>query len=98
MRQFGHPAGVAITVGTFLPSMESAIFYAFGGARPLCITELGILSGDGLDGVPPPLSGGPVATTAEQQGQWLAEALTLANRTGFVRMAIIFNVDIFHWE
>ena len=91
---FGHPAG-GYYGWYFLPSLEST-FFAFGGARPLCITELGILSGDGFDGVPGRFwwAGN---TTAEEQGQWLAEALTLANRSGYVRMAIIFNVDIFHW-
>lgn len=91
----GHPAG-GYYGWYFLPSVES-IFFAFGGARPLCITELGILTSDGYGEVPPRFWWAS-QTTAEEQGQWLAEALTLAHRSGYVRMAIIFNVDIFHWE
>lgn len=90
----GHPAG-GYYGWYFLPSME-AVFYTFGGARPLCITELGFLSGEGYDGVPGRFWWAS-ETSDEEQGLWLAEALTLANRTGFVRLAIIFNVDIFHW-
>ena len=90
----GHPAG-GYYGWYFLPSMES-IFFSMGSYKPLCITELGILSGDGYGGVPGRFWWAK-ETTAEEQGQWLAEALTLANQSGFVRLAIIFNVDIFHW-
>lgn len=91
----GHPAG-GYYGWYFLPSMES-VFFAFGGARPLCITELGILSGDGYGGLPSRFWWAG-ETSADEQAQWLAEALTLANQSGYVRLAILFNVDIFHFE
>lgn len=90
----GHPAGDYFG-WYFQPSMDM-YYFAFGGTRPLCITELGILSGDGYDGLPGRFWWAR-NTSAAEQATWLAEALTIANQSGTVRLAIIFNMDIFHW-
>ena len=90
----GHPAGDYY--GWYMrPSLDS-VFMAFGGTRPLCITELGILSGEGFSAVPDRFWWAQ-GTSSEQQARWLAEALTVANQTGYVRLAIVFNVDMTHW-
>lgn len=91
----GHPAG-DYYLWYYQPSLQM-VYFSFGGARPLCITELGVLSPAGY----PPLPGRfwwAAGTTPEEQAQWLADALTIANQSGYVRLAIVFNVDIFHWE
>jgi len=72
--------------------MVSTYYNAFGGARPLCFTELGYLTPQGY----PPLPGAfgwAGNTTVAQQAQWLAQVDSLASGSGIVRMVIIFNVD-----
>lgn len=72
--------------------MTDAYWQALGGARPLCFTELGYLSGKDYGGLP---SGFAWAnnTTISQHAQWMAEAVSQAANSGKVRMVIIFNVD-----
>jgi hypothetical protein len=91
----GHPAG-GYFGWYFQPSLQM-YYHAFGGIMPLCITEMGYLSGDGYGGVPERFWWAQ-STTTQQQAQWLAEALTLANEMGLVKLAIVFNVDILHFE
>ena len=91
----GHPAGEYFG-WYFLPSMQNA-FFAFGGGKPLCITELGYLSGEGYGGLPGNFWWAGETTSAEQ-AQWLYESLGLAYQSGYIELAIIFNVDIFHFE
>ena len=91
----GHPAG-GHHLWYFQPTMQM-IYFAFGGIRPLCITELGVLSPEGYPALPSRFWWA-AATTSADQALWLAEALTIANNSGYVRLAIVFNVDIFHWE
>ena len=90
----GHPAGDYF--GWYMqPSLDS-VFYAFGGTRPLCITELGILSGAGFRSLPGRFWWAR-DTSVDEQARWLAEAITLSDQSGYVRIAIIFNVDMTHW-
>ncbi|MBK8905568.1 MAG: hypothetical protein IPM53_30580 [Anaerolineaceae bacterium] len=91
----GHPAG-SHYLWYYQPTLQM-IYFAFGGARPLCLTELGVLSADGYPALPGRFWWA-ADTTAAEQALWLAEALTIANHSGYVRLAIIFNVDITHWE
>lgn len=65
---------------------------AFGGARPLCFTELGYLSGQDYGGLPVGFAWAS-QTTIAQHAQWLAEAVSLAAGQGSIRLVIIFNVD-----
>jgi hypothetical protein len=76
----------------YYPGMVSTYFNAFGGARKLCITELGYLSGEGY-GPLPGAFGWAGGTSVAQQAQWLAEAVSLARGSSTVRMIIVFNVD-----
>ncbi len=85
----GHPAGGTHYSWYFQP-MLNTYFNALG--KPLCITELGYLSGQDYGGVPSRFSWAG-NTTVAQHAQWLAEAISLSANSGKVRMAIVFNVD-----
>lgn len=65
---------------------------AFGGARPLCFTELGYLSPEGLGPLPAGFEWGGNTSVAEQ-AQWLGRAAQLARSSGKVRLMIVWNVD-----
>ncbi|MEM7332803.1 MAG: hypothetical protein AAF490_12010, partial [Chloroflexota bacterium] len=91
----GHPAGEYFG-WYFIPSMQNT-FFAFGGEKPVCITELGYLSGDGYGSLPTRFWWAE-NTSASEQALWLYESLGLAYQSGYVELAIIFNVDIFHFE
>ena len=67
-------------------------YNTFGGARWVCWTELGYLSGDGY----PPLPADFVwagNTTVAQHAEWLGRATALSRSSGRVRLMIIWNVD-----
>ncbi|MCP4425583.1 MAG: LysM peptidoglycan-binding domain-containing protein [Chloroflexi bacterium] len=92
---FGHPGGTHYS-WYFQPTMN--LYYnAFGGARSVCFTELGYLSGDGFPGIPPNFAWAS-ATTVAQQAQWLAEAVSLSVNSGKVRMMIVYNVDFTKYD
>lgn len=91
----GHPAGGAHYSWYFMPTLNM-YYNSFGGARPVCFTELGYLSGEDFGGVPERFSWAG-STTVGQHAQWLAEAASLAANSGRVRLAIVFNVDFTHW-
>ncbi len=89
----GHPAdnGAHHYSWYFQPTMN--LYYnAFGGARQLCFTELGYLSGDGFPSLPANFSWAN-NTTVANHASWLAEAKSLSAASGKVRMMIVFNVD-----
>lgn len=93
----GHPGGDHYG-WYYLPSL--AMYYrAFGGQRPLCITEIGYLAQGGYHGKQlPKRFWWAENTTLEQQGMWLAEAISLAEKSRIVQMFIVFNVNIHHWD
>lgn len=65
---------------------------AFGGAKPLCFTELGYLSPEGFGALPGGFAWAQNVTLA-QQAAWLDQAVSLAAGSGRVRLLIIWNVD-----
>lgn len=91
----GHPANSGHYSWYFQPTMNM-YYNAFGGARPVCFTELGYLSGEDFGGVPGRFSWAG-NTTVGQHAQWLAEAVSLAANSGRVRMLIVFNVDFTYY-
>lgn len=91
----GHPAGGTHYSWYFGPTLNM-YYNAFGGARPVCFTELGFLSGQDFGGVPSRFSWAG-NTTVSQHAQWLAEAASLSANSGRVRLMIVFNVDFTHW-
>jgi len=67
-----------------------------GGVRPLCFTELGYVTPEGLPPLPSYFAWGSNVTLA-QQAAWLAEAAALSSRSGKVRMMIVWNVDFSYY-
>lgn len=91
----GHPAGNSHYSWYFWPTLN--MYYdTFGGARPVCFTELGYLSGQDFGGVPSRFSWA-ANTTVAQHAQWLAEAASLSASSGKVRLLIVFNVDFTYY-
>src|SRR5690606_21485876 len=88
----GDPRGNSSHYSRYFWGMVNTYHNAFGGARPLCFTELGYLTPEGF----PPLSGGfawAENVTVGQHAQWLGQAARLAAGSGRVRLLIIWNVD-----
>ena len=86
----GDPRGDYYT--RFFWGMVNTYSNAFGGARPVCFTELGYLSPEGYGPLPGHYAWGADTTVAEQ-ARWLADAVHLARSSGRVRLVIIWNVD-----
>lgn len=76
----------------FLRPMMDVYYGAFGGARPLCFTELGYLSPEGY-GQLPPLFAWAQNVTVAQQAAWLDRAVAITGSSGRVRLLIIWNID-----
>ena len=87
----GDPRGASGHYTRYLPTMISTYNNAFGGARPLCFTELGYLSPEGYGPLPGPFAWASDVTVA-QQAAWLADAIAISRRSN-VRLVIIWNVD-----
>jgi len=86
----GHPAGSHYS--WYYQPMVDLYYNTFGGARQLCFTELGYLSGEGFSALPPNFAWA-AGTSVQEQAQWLREARDLSIAGGKVRMMIVFNVD-----
>ncbi|NHZ72657.1 MAG: hypothetical protein GWP17_06210, partial [Aquificales bacterium] len=78
----------------YFSGMMNTYWNTFG--KPLCFTELGYLTGDGIGALPDRFSWAG-NTTVGQQAQWLAEATSLSASSGKVRMLIVWNVDSTTW-
>ncbi|RMG96255.1 MAG: hypothetical protein D6706_10555 [Chloroflexi bacterium] len=76
--------------------MVDTYWNAFGGARPLCFTELGYLTPEGYGSLPGGFAWAQNVTVS-QQAQWLAEAASLSASSGKVRLMIVWNVDSTTW-
>ncbi len=85
----GDPRGGHYT--RYYPGMVNAYLGALG-SRPLCFTELGYLSPEGLGSLPGDF-GWAGGTSVGQQAQWLDEAVNIARGSGRVRLLIVWNVD-----
>ncbi len=86
----GHPGGSHYS--WYYAATRDLYYNAFGGARKVCFTELGYLSGEGFPSIPPNFAWAANTSVAEH-AQWLAEAASLSASSGRVRMMIVFNVD-----
>ena len=69
----------------------------FGGRVPICWTELGYVTGEGLAHYRPALEWGS-STTLDNQAQWLARAAQLSRESGKVRLMVVWNVDFRKWD
>ncbi|GAB4470643.1 MAG: hypothetical protein Kow00124_06990 [Anaerolineae bacterium] len=79
----------------FLPTLE-VYYYGMGGALPVCLTEYGYLTGEGIGPLPEAFIWGSTNTVANQAA-WLGEGVQIARSLGWVRMVIIWNVGFTTW-
>lgn len=91
----GDPRGNYYT--RYFWGMVNTYSSAFGGARPVCFTELGYLSPEGYGPLPGHYAWG-ADTSAAEQARWLADAVRLARSSGRVRLVIIWNVDFTNYD
>ncbi len=95
----GHPAdsGNGHYSWYYQPTVD--VYYnAFGRSKPICITEMGYVSGEDFGGTLPANFGWANGTSLQEHADWLAEAVTRARNSGYVRMFIIFNVDFTYYD
>jgi hypothetical protein len=78
----------------YLPSMMQRAQTPFGPDQKLCFSELGYVSPDGYGGSLPPGFEWGNTNSAQEQAQWLAEAIQVAAQTGDVDLLIVFNVNL----
>lgn len=72
--------------------MVNTYYNAFGGAKPLCFTELGYLTPEGYGGLPDGFAWAANTSVAEQAA-WLDSAVSQSANSGIVRLLIVWNVD-----
>jgi hypothetical protein len=93
----GDPRGSSNHYSRYYTAMVDVYWRAFGGRRPLCFTELGYLSPEGF----PPLPGAfgwAENVTVAQQAAWLDQVVSMAARSGRVRILIIWNVNFTNYD
>ena len=80
--------------------MVDTYWKATSAKKPLCLTELGYLTGEGYPDLTKtaPTFSWASKTTIAQQAQLLAEAVTLARNSGKVKLLIVFNVDFVTYD
>ena len=91
----GAPVGSSGHYSWYLPSMMRVYRGAFP-TRPLCFTELGYLTGEGLGEIPQRFAWASGNSLAEQVN-WLAGAVSVARASGYVNLMIIWNVNFTQW-
>ncbi|MEP7291390.1 MAG: hypothetical protein ABI835_06380, partial [Chloroflexota bacterium] len=87
----GDPRGNPNHYTRYYRSMINT-YAAIFPSKPLCFTELGYLSPQGLGALPPAFAWAS-NTTIAQQGDWLARATTLSRQNSRIRLLIVWNVD-----
>ncbi len=88
----GDPRGNSSHYSRYYNGMVNTYYRAFGGARPLCFTELGYLSPEGFGPLPAGFEWA-AGTDVGEQAAWLDQAVSMAAQSGRVRLLIIWNVD-----
>ena len=91
----GAPVGSSGHYSWYLPRMMT-LYRSFFPSKPLCITELGYLTGEGIGALPGAFAWASDNTLAEQAA-WLAGAVHRTRGSGYVRMLIVWNVDATYW-
>lgn len=86
----GAPVASSGHYSWYFPSMISLYSSVFPG-KPLCFTELGYVTGEGIGALPGGFSWASGNTLANQS-DWLAGAVLRA-RQGGIRLLIVWNVD-----
>jgi uncharacterized protein YraI len=93
----GDPRGSSNHYSRYYPAMVNTYLRAFGNARPLCFTELGYLTPEGF-GPLPGAFGWAENVTVAQQAAWLDQVVSMAARSGRVRIMIIWNVNFTNYD
>jgi hypothetical protein len=93
----GDPRGSYPTY--FFGSMINRAAAPFPG-KPICFTELGYLSAEGMGApIPPNFDWTPAdPVTVAEQAAWLAEAASIAAQRGNVRLMIVWNINFTRWD
>ncbi len=91
----GAPVGSSGHYSWYLPRMMQ-LYRSFFPSKPLCFTELGYLTGEGIGGLPGGFAWASGNTLAEQAA-WLAGAVHRLRGSGYVRLYIVWNVDSTYW-
>ena len=91
----GAPVGSSGHYSWYLPRMMT-LYRSFFPNKPLCFTELGYLTGEGIGALPGGFAWASGNTLAEQ-ASWLAGAVHRTRASGYVRMLIVWNVDSTFW-
>jgi len=86
----GDPRGGHYT--RYFTAMLNLYYNTFGGARPVCWTELGYLTGEGYDPLPGAFAWAQ-NTTLAQHAEWLGLAARRSRESGRVRLLIVWNID-----
>jgi hypothetical protein len=92
----GDPRGNSEHYTRYFRGMLDTYGGILGGARSICLTEIGYLSGEEWGYLPSAFSwnpASPVNMSVAQHADYLAQAVTLARQMGNIRLMIIFNVD-----
>ena len=87
----GAPVGSSGHYSWYYPRMVSLYSGTFPG-KPLCFTEIGYLTGEGLGALPGGFAWASGNTVANQ-AEWLQGAAQSAKNSGIVRLFIVWNVD-----
>ena len=91
----GAPVGSSGHYSWYLPRMMT-LYRSFFPGKPLCMTEIGYLTGEGIGALPGGFAWASGNTLAEQAA-WLAGAVHRARGSGYVRLFIVWNVDATYW-
>ena len=93
----GDPRGSSSYYTRYYSGMVNTYYNAFGGKRKLCFTEFGYLTPEGYPPLPGAFGWAQNVTVADQ-ASWLAQAISLASRSGKVRLFIIWNIDFTQYD
>lgn len=87
----GAPVGSSGHYSWYLPRMMTLYRQIFP-SKPLCFTELGYLTGEGIGALPGGFAWASGTSLAEH-ANWLAGAVNVTRGSGYVRLMIVWNVD-----
>ena len=91
----GAPVGSSLHYTWYYPLMVSVYRGAFP-SRPLCFTELGYLTGEGIGELPGGFAWAS-GVTLKNQADWIAQAAVLSAQSRQVRLMIVWNMNYRLW-
>ena len=78
---------------SYLPNVIASTSNFFHREIPLCFTELGYASGEGVGNLPDSF-GWARGISVRNQADWLAQAATFLAQSGKVRLMVVWNADL----